>query len=122
MLRDQDVHQGQPPLLFALSREDGQTQSELAEKLRITPATVTVMLKRMEKNKLLQRRPDSKDQRKSRVFLTDKGRVTLEEVRKALRISETQCFDGFEEEEKVILLQYLQRMQANLNRFVPPER
>jgi DNA-binding MarR family transcriptional regulator len=122
MLRHQEVHQGQPPLLFALSREDGQTHSELADKLRITPATVTVMLKRMEKNGLLIRRPDPQDQRKSRVFLTEKGRATLEEVRQALKISENHCFEGFTAEEKQILQQYILRMQANLNRFEPPAR
>src|SRR5690606_27102253 len=52
MLKDHNVHPGQPPVLFELTRQDGLRQSELAERLRIKPSTVTVMLNRMVKNRL----------------------------------------------------------------------
>ena len=49
LLEQHCFHRGQTPLIFALSHEDGRTNSELAELLEVTPATITNMVKRMEK-------------------------------------------------------------------------
>ncbi|MBE0697355.1 MAG: MarR family transcriptional regulator, partial [Anaerolineaceae bacterium] len=43
------LYRGQPPVLRALWLQEGLTQTELAEKMKITPATMTKMLQRMEK-------------------------------------------------------------------------
>lgn len=119
LMRGQELHPGQPPLLFQLSRRDGQSQKELAEKLRIKPATVTVMLNRMEKNGLVKRRPDERDQRISRVFLTEKGRKAHEQVREVLKTIEVQCFARFTPEEKVLLRRFLLHMYENMKAIAP---
>ena len=49
---------GQPFVLHALWEEEGIPHSVLAGRLNVTPATVTNMLKRMEKAGLVQRRQD----------------------------------------------------------------
>src|SRR5512147_378522 len=69
------LYQGQPPLLRQLWGQEGLTQTELAERLKLAPATVTKMLQRMEKTGFIARRPDSEDQRISRVYLTEAGRA-----------------------------------------------
>jgi len=114
LLQDQVVYPGQPPLLNALSEQDGQSQKELAERLHIKPATVTVMLSRLEKNELIERRPDEKDQRVSRVYLTDKGKAAHTEVKKALKVMEARCFADFTPEEEELLRKLLMQMYANL--------
>lgn len=119
MLRHQGLYPGQPPLLFQLSQNDGQSQKELAEKLRIKPATITVMLNRMEKNGLVERKPDERDQRISRVYLTDKGRKAHEEVEEVLRRLEAKCFERFTQEEKVLLRRFLLHMYENMKAIVP---
>ncbi|WP_234702334.1 MarR family winged helix-turn-helix transcriptional regulator [Clostridioides difficile] len=53
--------------------KDGQSQKELADKRKVKASTTTVMIKRMEKAGLVERKQDEKDQRVSRIFLTDKG-------------------------------------------------
>lgn len=67
------LHPGQVPLLVALYREDGLSQKELVKRLSVKPSTVAVMIKRMERNGLLQRRSDDKDQRVTRICLTGGG-------------------------------------------------
>ena len=67
------VYPGQPPLLFALYKENGQSQKDLAKKMRIKPATMTVMIKRMEKTNFIERNQDDNDQRISRIYITEKG-------------------------------------------------
>lgn len=116
MLKDQDVHPGQPPVLFELSRQDGLRQSELAARMRVKPATLTVMLNRMVKNGHVERRPDPDDQRGSRVFLTDKGRAAVDEVREALHKSEEHVFEGITPEEKMLMRRLLLHMSDNVKK------
>lgn len=117
MLKDQDVHPGQPPVLFELSRNDGLRQSELAERMRVKPATVTVMLNRMVKNGHVERRPDLQDQRVSRVYLTDKGRAAVDEVRAVLHKSEDHVLEGITPEEKMLLRRLLIHMFDNVKKY-----
>ncbi|MBN2980807.1 MULTISPECIES: MarR family winged helix-turn-helix transcriptional regulator [Cohnella] len=110
-----DVYPGQPPLLMQLSREDGQSQRELAGKMRVAPATLNVMIGRMEKAGHLRRESDDRDQRVSRVFLTDKGRAAAQAVQEALQTVETRAFRGFLPEELLLLRRFVLHMQANLD-------
>jgi len=66
------LYPGQPPILFMLWNKDGRSQKEFAEKLSLKPATITVMLRRMEKAGILERRIDAEDSRISRVYLTER--------------------------------------------------
>ena len=72
-LAQMNLHIGQERLLMQLWQEDGLTQTQLADRLCIEPPTLTKMLSRLEKTKLLEKRKDTKDARICRVFLTEKG-------------------------------------------------
>lgn len=108
------LYPGQPPLLFALRKSDGQSQKELAEKMHIKPATITVMLGRMEKADLVERRPDPSDQRISRVYLKERGREVLKKLEETMSEIEAQCFANFSEEERILLRRLLMQMRDNL--------
>ncbi|MFW6264943.1 MAG: MarR family winged helix-turn-helix transcriptional regulator [Bacillota bacterium] len=110
-----DIYPGQPPLMMVLNEQDGQSQSELAEKLKIKPATITVMINRMEKVDLLERRRDAEDQRVSRVYLTDKGREKVKVVMDILEKISTECLKGFDEQEGESLYEFLLRIKSNLS-------
>ncbi|MBA1334920.1 MAG: hypothetical protein HPY66_0541 [Firmicutes bacterium] len=108
------LYPGQPPMLLELYREGGQSQTDLAGKLNIKPATITVMLRRMEKMGLVERRQDPDDQRVSRVYLTERGQEVVEEVKGTLEILEAECFHNFTAEEQVLLRRLLLQMRDNL--------
>lgn len=108
------IYPGQPPMLGSLYKNDGQSQKELANKLSIKPATITVMINRMEKMELLERRQDIKDQRVSRVFLTEKGKKIWEKTSKVMEEINLECFDNFTEEEKILLRRLLMQVRENL--------
>ncbi|NMB39345.1 MAG: MarR family transcriptional regulator, partial [Firmicutes bacterium] len=108
------VYPGQPPLLFILSKESGLIQKDLAARLQIKPATLTVMLSRMEKAGLVTRHQDEEDQRISRVFITDKGRDAFKMAEGVMREIDTDMFKGFKAEERKILKEYLSRIRDNL--------
>ncbi|MCY6958085.1 MarR family winged helix-turn-helix transcriptional regulator [Clostridium brassicae] len=110
------IYPGQPPMLMALYHNDGQSQRELADKLKIKPSTITVMLRRMEKAELVGRRLDTEDQRVSRVYLTQQGKEICEKVKEIIKIIDSECFNGFTIEEKVLLRRLFIQMKDNLSK------
>lgn len=109
------VYPGQPPLLIALYHKDGQSQKELSEKLKVKPSTITVMLKRLEKSNIIQRKMDEVDQRVSRVYLTDEGKKVCMELNEVIKIINKECFKNFTIDEQVILRRLFMQMKENLS-------
>ena len=122
LLEDVGLHRGQQFALSALWEREGYTHSELAQKMRVRPATVTNMLQRMERAGLVTRKHDAKDQRVSRVYLTDAGRSIQRAVEGAWRDLEEQAFAGFTPEECALLDELLHRVQENLMQTTPQAR
>ncbi|WP_420850678.1 MarR family winged helix-turn-helix transcriptional regulator [Paenibacillus lutrae] len=114
-LQDYEVFPGQPPLLIRLAEKDGQSQNELAGQMRVKPATLTVMISRMEKTGLVERRADSKDMRVSRVYLTSKGHQATEAVKKTLAKIENVSLEQFTLEERLLFRRFLLHVYDNLN-------
>jgi DNA-binding MarR family transcriptional regulator len=114
--RQVGLHRGQQFVLGVLWRNEGLTQSELARRLHIRPATLTRALTRMGKAGLVERRPDEEDQRISRVYLTDAGRAKRESVEDAWRALEEEALEGFTPEERALLSRFLLRLRENLQR------
>jgi MarR family transcriptional regulator, organic hydroperoxide resistance regulator len=86
------VRVGQNLLLERLWEEDGLTPGEIAERLGVSTPTVVKMGTRMEAAGLLERRPDDRDARLVRLYLTRRGRALrepLERERERLRESAT---------------------------------
>lgn len=108
------LHRGQSLVLKALWGQEGLTHSELSDLLHVRPATMTNMLKRMEKSGIVERRPDVHDQRVSRVYLTESGNALREQVRQMWQAFEQQVFDGFTADERETLRRFFDQIQANL--------
>ena len=116
LLENQGVYPGQPPLLFALHKEDGQSQKELSDNLGVQPATMTMMVKRMTKAGLIERKQDQKDLRISRVYLTKKGKKARERLAIIMGQIEKECFGSLSEEESKQLKVLLAKMKENMLR------
>ena len=61
-------------LLIPLFEEDGMRMRELARRARLSKQTVTTMTRLLERDGLLERRPDPDDARATRLFLTTRAR------------------------------------------------
>jgi DNA-binding MarR family transcriptional regulator len=108
------LYRGQPYLLAVLWEREGVTHSELARRMRVSPATVTNMIKRMEKAGFVERRPDAEDQRVSHVHLTDAGRAIRERVDAQWQEIETRVFGALSEDEQATLRALLERVREEL--------
>jgi MarR family transcriptional regulator, organic hydroperoxide resistance regulator len=114
LLEEVGLYRGQPPVLHALWEQEGLTQTELAERMRITPATLSKMLRRMEKTGFIERRVDALDQRISRVYLTDSGREVKGRLQAVWKQMDEDTFGGFSPEERARLECFLTKMRDNL--------
>lgn len=108
------VFRSQGILLIILSDHDGLTHSEIAEKLRISPAAATKVIKRLEKLNYLKRRPDPSDERLSRVYILDDGRAVLQQIRGVFHNVHCLMFADISAEEQDHLRQILKRIYSNL--------
>lgn len=114
LLQNTGVFRGQPPVLEALMERDGQTHSELLERLHVKPATMTRMVQRMKRAGMLTTRRDPADKRVSRVYITARGRDVRTELAQAFATSEADAFAGFTLEERVLLRRFLMQIRENL--------
>lgn len=114
LLNEIGLHVGQEMVLCGLWEKEGITQTELAEYVMIQPATVTNMLQRLERGGFVERRPDSDDQRISRVYTTEKGRNIEEAVQEKWSQLEQEAFAGLSVEEGVLLRRLLLQVYQNL--------
>lgn len=67
-------------ILVNLYRFEGISQQELARKLLVGRSNMSMLLPQMEKRELLERRPDQKDKRILRLYLTPAGRALTEKA------------------------------------------
>src|ERR1700761_1649649 len=67
-------------VLARLESNQGLKQSELAEMLDLQPITLTRLVDRLCDSGLIERRPDPKDRRAKRLFLTPAARPLLEKL------------------------------------------
>lgn len=108
------LYRGQAILLMILSDQDGLSHSEVAEKLKISPAATTKVIKRLEMLNYLQRRSDPADERLSRVFLREEGRAVIHQIHAVFEEINRLMFLGISPEEQSALRQILIRIMTNL--------
>ena len=109
-----DMHSGQAGMLWTLRKENGQSQKEIAEKLGVKPPSITVMLRKLEQEEYILRRQDDKDQRITRIYITQKGMEAAEYMDEILRKLEKEIFANMSEEEIMLLRRLFMQMKENL--------
>ena len=102
-------------ILYVLWKEDGIPIKTLSDRCGLAITSLTTMLERMEKQKLISRVQSPSDKRKTLLYLTDKARDLKNDYDNvSSRMSEI-YYRGFSEEEIVQFENYLQRVLDNLS-------
>jgi DNA-binding MarR family transcriptional regulator len=110
------LYAGQEILLMVLAEEEDPSQTALAGKLCIQPATLTKSLDRMEKAGLSYRQPDLQDRRMMRVHLTERGRALCPAIRAVWEQLEAETFGSLTAEEQMLFRCLLEKVNGNLDR------
>lgn len=108
---------GQPFLLVMLAKnEDGTvpSQKDLADWLHVTPATITVSLRSLERKGYVTKSSDTSDLRRKRITITDTGREAAMKVLDVYSQLDNAMYRGFTPEERAKVASYFKRMVENL--------
>lgn len=108
------VHRAQHRVLMTLSKHKVNSQTELAEILEVSPATVAVSLKKLERDGYVTRNARDMDSRFNRIELTEKGREIARYSMEQFTAVNNVCYKGFTEDEKEELCAYLNRIYSNM--------
>ena len=94
---------GQPRVLKTILENDSITQSELVEKLNVTKESVSISLKRLSQNHLVNKTRDESDKRIIRLSLSEKGKQITEDSFAGINQLNQELFASLDEEEKKVL-------------------
>ena len=67
-------------VLFRLRQQEGLSQVDLADVLELQPISLVRLLDRLVEHGLLERRPDPRDRRANKLFLTSAGRQLVDDL------------------------------------------
>jgi MarR family transcriptional regulator for hemolysin len=84
MLKDLELTATQSWVLSALMEKEGIIQGDLAQTLGIRAVTLGGLVDRMESKHWIERRPDDKDRRAKRIWLTPSGRKLKKVINQSL--------------------------------------
>lgn len=118
MMENMNIGVGQVPILKLLSDNGTMTQRQIAEEIRVTPATICGTIKRMERAGLIRRASSERDARVTCISLTDEGSERARQALQVIQLSHKELLRGFSEEECRRLEEYVRRMGENLVRAI----
>ncbi len=101
-------------VLSHLSRHEGIHQAGLAEILEIEPISLVRLLDRLEGDGLVERRPDPRDRRTRRLYLTPAAHPVLTDMRALGAAVRQEALAGISRADQEKLVAALQVMKANL--------
>lgn len=104
----------QAGILFMLNREGRLCQRELAEKIGLTPPSMTVALQKLEKSGYICKVKDENDQRITRIILTQEGKNQVDELKRVMEDMEEILYRGMSKEERLLLRRLMIEMRSNL--------
>jgi DNA-binding MarR family transcriptional regulator len=113
-LKPVNVTRSQWWVLAYLSRQDGMTQSQLAEELDLGKVAIGGLIDRLEKAGLVRRDADAADRRVNRVFLEPKSKQLITRMRKLSHQLNQRILAGLPETQLETAARTLDTMKRNL--------
>lgn len=105
-------------VLAYLSREDGMTQSRLAEELDIGKVAIGGLVDRLEKAGFLRRDADASDRRVNRIFLEPDGKQLVNSMRQINHNMNEKILAGLDDEKLESTASALIAIKANLLNYL----
>lgn len=114
MLGENSLHFCQMPMIEYISEHEGCSQQQIADGLRVTPASVALSVKRLCKAGLIIKKADADNMRCNKVFITEHCRSEMQSAKAELDKADAKTFAGFSHEELNTLDEYVSRILRNL--------
>lgn len=107
---------GQGGVISVLGRYGSLTQNELAKFRQVTPATISIMLDRMERDGLVVRFTAKDNSRANNIRLTERGAEIFAKLDAFMSGEPEVVFSGLTEEEKVLAAEIFRKITENDSR------
>lgn len=105
---------GQMPVLDYVFAHPGCTQIEIAEHLQVSPASIALSTKRLQRAGYLTKEVDADNLRRKRLFLLEEGEQIRSRTREKMDRLDAYAFRGFSEKELAELAALIDRVTMNL--------
>lgn len=105
---------GQGRLIHLLAHNKDVSQRELAGLAQVKPGSISEVLERLEKDKIVKRWRDDSDRRIVRVRLTSKGEQLYQENREARHQFESELLQTVTDDEREVFVRVIQKMRHQL--------
>ncbi|MEA3239864.1 MAG: MarR family transcriptional regulator [Candidatus Bipolaricaulota bacterium] len=110
------IHSGQGRVLVHLHGHDNVPQWRIAEAMNTSPAAITSILQRMERDGWIMRTRDPKDQRIVRIQISDKARALEEEIQDTFLQIEEEISSIYTREERAELRRLLLKLNERFSK------
>lgn len=113
-LKPLNVTRSQWWVLAYLSRDEGMTQTQLAEELDLGKVAIGGLIDRLERSGLVHREPDANDRRIKRIFLSTTSKELIGTMRDVNHQLNQHILEGLAEGELNITTKTLSKIKQNL--------
>jgi DNA-binding MarR family transcriptional regulator len=111
-----DITPEQFGVLARLSGEQGLNQAQLGERMLKDRHNMTRILNLLQKRGYIERRPDNKDRRIFRIFLTESGRGVQEELTPIVSKHLDELLDGVLDDDQQTICKSLKQIVTNIQK------
>lgn len=108
------LHFSQVAIMKTIEQNENCTQATIAERLGVTPASVAISTKRLQKAGLITKTVDNENLRCKRLTLTEDGRDVIKRHISQFRDYDELVFAEFTNDEKQQLMGYLERIMTRM--------
>ncbi len=114
LLAEAGLHPSQYHLLTLLNASQGLSQHEIAKQLLMKPSTLTIMLRRLERDGMVEKKRDTDDKRVFRIYLSPRGEERLQEGNRKFAQLEEELYRNFSTSDRDLLERLATLMRDNL--------
>lgn len=114
---EENLSHAQINILEIINSNPGKIQKDIASEINIKPSSMTELITKLKNKDLIYRKKDDEDLRVLRLFITDKGKGTLKNIKKVRDDKEEHIFKSLTEDEKETLYFLLQKINKDIENF-----
>lgn len=115
-LSELGLYFGQIGIVNHIMQNPGCTQIDVAHAMSVSPASIALSTKRLEKAGVITREVDEKNLRCKRLKLTEKGKVIAKKAKEIRDEQDRKMYEGFLDNELELLNKFIDRITLNLTK------
>lgn len=109
---------GQGKIIIALALQEGQSQKEISNAVFLDGSTLVPIIDRMESKGLVVRKPNPKDRRNHKIYLTPKSKAVVDSIVKCLLDIKRIAIQDISESRLNITKKVLKQLITNTDKFI----